>query len=200
MGQSELLVGSNDTHYWIRTTRGESWYACRRHDATDPVMLQDLPIRPGQLIEALGLTPVPSQSQAVPSPVLGDHESLDPPVQRIVDEYQQLLFIVRDDAGRLLLEKEYWLDRRAPRLVRRVIFRDPEGVLDMAAELDEYGRLIGTDLFLPGRVSIQWPGSGAKLDFRITNWRLEPRATPTGPQFTPPHQRGLHFDHEDIEE
>lgn len=191
IAQSELLVGSNDTHYWLRTTRGESWYACRRHDSGDTVMLQDLPVRPDQLIEALGLTPIPT---------IGSGDSVDPPVLRVVDEFQQLLFVVRDDGGRARLEKEYWLDRRPPRLVRRVVFRNPDGVLEMAASLDRYRRLIGTDLQLPHRVTIEWPANGSKMDISVNKWRFEPRVTATGPQFVPPHVRGLRFDHEDIED
>ena len=88
------------------------------------------------------------------------------------------------DQGRLLIEKEYWLDRRPPRLIRRVIFRDAEGVVSMTSELSDYRPLPGAGPSLPYSMVAEWPKEGARMEFDVGKWELVPQVRSGGPQFT----------------
>lgn len=175
-GESQVLVGSNQEAYWVYT-KDEDQYYCGRHDREDDLP-EEIPLRADQMIDALGLRPIPAHW-------LGPDGVRQ--VQRVEDEHQQVLFLPRDDRGQLVLEKEYWLDRFAPRLVRRVIFRDAKGDVVMEARLDGYRREDLGEVFLPGEVSVRWPQSESALRFQIRKWSLVSEVTEASIQFaTPP--------------
>ncbi|HNQ22964.1 MAG TPA: hypothetical protein PKK06_07715 [Phycisphaerae bacterium] len=188
---TELLFGSNQTYYWYFSRPDDESYYCRRHKPGETLADVGIPINPAQLVDALGLTPIPVS----PMP-----PAETTPVQRVEEEYQQLLFIATDDTGRSFLEREYWLDRRAPRLPRRVQFRDLEGVLIMESRLGDYARLSPNGPWLPRTIDAYWPTSDTHLRFHISRWQVVPDIGPTDPPFTPPHQLGLHYRQEYIEE
>ena len=150
-----------------------------------------MPVRPDQIIEALGLNMIQSGKSDV---------RVEPPVHRVENEYQQLLFLLRDGAGRLVLEKEYWLDRWEPRLIRRIVFRNPAGIVEMESLLGDYRQLSPKGPYLPRVVEVHWPTQGASMRFKISRWRIEPSVSPGSPQFVPPHKLGLRFGREDIVE
>ena len=191
LGGSQMLLGSNDTYYWYHNKRQGDSYWCRRYDRLAGGRDPDVPIRPDEIIEALGLTPIPIAEFSQPS---------RRPMQRIVDEYQQLLFVELNDQGRPRLEKEYWLSRHDPRLVSRIVFRDAIGRVTMASSLTKYD-VLGTDgPALPRRIEVVWPLDGSQLTFSVSRWRAVEAVRPDGPQFTPPHQRGLRYDNEMIDD
>ena len=159
-GDRQVLFGSNDVAYWVYMKDGESWY-CGEHDAPGRLP-PDVPVKPGQLVDALGLNPVS----------IGEGDArLHPPIQRVTEAYQQILFLEYDKTGHLVLEKEYWLDRYLPRLVRRVVFRDGDGVVEMESRLDDYRPLESGGPLLPRIMTAGWPQSGAQIRFRIDQWK-----------------------------
>lgn len=174
-GQRQFLVGSNTTHYWFYDKSAER-YTCQRHGwaSESPA---GLPVRPDQIADALGLSLPQSRTEA------GDRIEL---VQRIVENHQQLLFLVRDRNGRLLIEKEYWLDRFEPRLVRRVVFRDATGRTTMVSELDDYRRVSDSGPLLPHQLIVDWPEAGAQMRFRVSRWGVFENIGPEAIQFAAP--------------
>lgn len=159
LGDRQVLFGSNDQYYWAYT-KEDNAYVCERMGGADGGA--DVPLRPDQIIEALGLTPIPGGGTGAE--------------MRVQPEYQQVLF-----AG-----KEYWLDRRAPRLVRKVIFRNPGGSVVMSSDLSDYKQLPGGPA-LPHLVNAEWPQRNARLRFDVGRWTAAGDVVPGGPQFvTPP--------------
>lgn len=183
LGTEEMLVGSNQEQYWLHVRRDDDTYRHGTHAAGAPAMDAPLPLRPDLLIEALGLNPLPT-----------DTTGPDGPVQRIVAEHQQLIFLTYAANGQGLIRKEYWLDRREPRLIRRIIFRDAMGQVVMDSQLSDHGHLAGASdgPLLPGRVRVEWPLDGGLLDFRIHRWSTNDRR-PDHPAFVAPHDRGLTY-------
>lgn len=187
---SQLLFGSNDDHYWYYNKADSDSYWCRRHDRLVEGRDPDIPVRPDDLIEALGLTMV----DLSPSPA----RSLR--VQRIESQDQQLLFVTCDAEGRPFLEKEYWLSRLPPQLISRVVYRDAMGRVVMESSLSDYRPLEDGGPLLPGSIEVDWPLGEAHMTFTISRWRAIPQVKAAGPQFTPPHRRGERFEHEFIDE
>ena len=190
---TEMLFGSNDTHYWYYSRQDDESYYSRRHDPAETLADAGIPINPAQLINALGLTPIPL-APAYPAEA--------EPVQRVVAEDQQLLFLASDAEGRRRIDKEYWIERYAPRLVRRVQFRNADGVLIMESHLDDYRLLEQDGPRLPRVIEAQWPTSGVELRFRVARWQALPQVGPNAPTFTPPHllPQPIRYRHEYIED
>ncbi len=173
-GDRQVLFGSNDERYWYYSKEDDT-YLCGSHDGEDD-LTSDVPVRPDQIIDALGLTSIPADVAAANL------------LQLVEEDYQQLLFVTRDDQGRPVLQKEYWLDRRAPRLVRRVIFRDSDGVVEMHSELDRYRRLAPGGPWLPHLILADWPKSGSRIHFRVGRWTAVEQVKPDSIQFATPRE------------
>jgi len=167
LGDRKILLGSNAAEFWFCNTEVDECH-CGTHSSSDE-LAEEIPVRPLEIIEALGLGGVPP----------GAARS-----QRVLDEYQQVLF------GDGRLEKEYWLDRSEPRLIRRVIFRDTDGVVRMQSSLDDYRSLGPGGPWLPHTMTADWPTTGAHLRFRISKWSLVSEVGADGPQFATPAECG----------
>jgi len=184
-GERQMLLGSNLTEYWVYD-REENRYECGRHGDRG-ALPAGIRIRPAQLIDALGLSSIPTQAVS-PDGIRR--------VQRIEGEFQQILFMDRDAQGQLGLQKEYWLDRNEPRLVRRVIFRDAEGQLEMDSRLDDYSEAFPGGPLLPRTLVARWPREGAEINFRFSKWTIEPSVKPGGIQFATPRECGTRLQRE----
>ncbi len=174
-GDRLFLFGSNKWDYWVYTKEDDAHY-CGRYGAREEPPA-GLPARPDQILDALGLTAVPDETQSG-SPVRV--------TQRVVDDYQQLLFLRYDDAGGLIVEKEYWLDRSPPRLIRRVIHRDRLGAVELESTLDNYKPRVGGGPLLPHLISAEWSKAEAEMRFSVRNWTLVTQVGPDGIQFVTP--------------
>lgn len=183
-GDRKFLIGSNLDHFWFYSAADEDWY-CGRHGVDAPEA-RDLPIRADQIVDALGLTPIPPPSSV---------NRYEYRVQRITELGQEVLFLTPRPTGpgvELQVAKEYWLDGLPPRLIRRVVFRDTLGRVEMDALLDDYRPLAGSPVMLPHSLSAEWPTHGAKMKFRIQRWECLPDVKPDGVQFqAPPACEGL---------
>lgn len=191
LGGTQMLFGCNATHYWYHNKPDGDFYLSRPHGPVDPQLAEMIPIRPDQIVDALGLSAIPDPEGA---------ELENPVVHRVEAEHQQVLFVRHDALGRASLWKEYWLDRYDPRLVGRVVFRDDNGELEMESRLSDYRRLGEDGPLLPMRIEARWPKVGASMTIRVRRWAMLPQIDAAGPQFTPPHRLGIRYEREDIEE
>jgi len=171
LGDRLFRFGSNATEFWLYSKEDDKFH-CDRHD--DPDLPDKLAIRPDQIADALALAPIDTAGHNI--------------VQRVTDRYQQLLFLGTDNAGRSMVEREYWIDRLPPRVVRRVVFRDADGVVEMESRLDDYRVLKDGALVLPFHLEATWPRAEMSLAFDVKSWRLVPQVHADGPQFATPRE------------
>jgi hypothetical protein len=174
-GDRKLLIGSNETHYWYLDVENEV-RRCGRHDGTRQADELAVPIPPDQIIDALGLLKIPTESEARL-------------LHRVNEDFQQVLWIGEENEG-AMLRKEYWLDRRPPRLVRRVVFRDETGTVQMESHLDDYRELSSGGPQVPHEITAQWPGTGGELRFRVSKWTVHTDIDGNGVQFASPPECG----------
>lgn len=174
-GDRQFLFGSNAEHYWYYDKEQDK-YECARHGEVD-LLPPIIPVRPDQMADALALTPIPTH---------GSSDVRTHLVQRVTDDYQQVLILQYDEYGDVVLEKEYWLDRYAPRMVRRVIFRDADGVVTLESHLDDYAACGSGGLLLPRTVTAYWADPAGELRFRISRWLVLEGIGPDAIQFTAP--------------
>ncbi len=197
---TEVLVGCNSKHFWWFNQRQDNTLYVRPLSYLDDLGSRVMLVRPDQMVEALGLTPIEGFGMTPERVRDGTFGAKERPiaVQRVDGAYQQVLFIQRDEFGVPLLTKEYWLDRRDPRLVSRVIFRDRDGVVIMDATLANYEPLETDGPLIAHEIMADWPESGSRLTFHIKQWKAFPRVSADGPPFRPPHKLGIRYDNEDI--
>ncbi|MCO6437674.1 MAG: hypothetical protein J5J06_11340 [Phycisphaerae bacterium] len=196
LGERQLLLGSNEEAYWVYLKKGDQYFCGRHGEPVDPE--ESPPIQPDRIIDALGLSPIELWPD---DPLLGC-------VQRVVEPYQQILFIERDEWGRIALQKEYWLDLAAPGRVRRVVFRDALGRVQIESRLDDYKRMEDGP-WLPTKLEVRWfdqANEPNELRFTVRLWSLYgdidcgsvqfaappaclPRTTPISPDQPGPESR-----------
>lgn len=178
LGRDEFEVGMNDVKWWVVVYRPRRRYFEGELGEPGPATAGSVPLRAEQLIESLGLGG------------LADGRS----GQRVVDDYQQLLFVEEGSDGRMVIAKECWLDRYAPWLVRRVLFRDDEGRVSLSAELNRYGAVGSEGLRLPYELRFSWPAEDAAMVYRVRRWEVKPSLTAEHRAFVSPKDRGVRFD------
>ena len=165
----EVRVGMNETMWWVWVSRPEERELEGRRGEGGVLIGGTVPVRAEQLMEALGLAPLSPEVAA----------------QRVTAEHQQLVYVVPGD-GRRVIEKEYWIDRYEPWLLRRVVFRDVEGRVVLCSELDRYRPLGTTGALLPHRLRLSWPGEDAEMRLRINRWWADDSLTADHPAFMAP--------------
>lgn len=177
LGTEELRLGSNDEDYWFYIKQDDNTYRHGTYAALTGEALTSMPLRSDLVIEALGINSLP-----------GDTYGPEGPVQRIVDEFQQLIFLAYtpDDQG--VIRKEYWLDRYEPRLVRRILYRDDLGRVLMDSRLSDHKPAYRDGPHLPGRVLVSWLHNDLKMDFRIRRWEAKPGRGRDHRAFVAPHK------------
>lgn len=168
----QFLVGANASAFWFYSKDDER-YDCSAHNSA---AARDLPLPADQIISAFGFTPIPTG--------LGEART----AQRVTDDYQILR--VQGVAGGGASDREYWLDRAAPRLLRRVYLRDGSGQVIMESRLDQYRQLDNGGPMMPRTLQARWPQSGSELRFRVNRWTPEPGITPASVQFATPDECG----------
>ena len=173
-GDRQVLFGCNEEQYWYYSKEDDA-YLCGLRGVEDDLP-PDLPVRPDQIVDALGFGKI---SESVVATNL---------LQRVEEDHQQLLFVAHDEDGRPVLEKEYWLDRHVPQLVRRVVFRDSEGVVEMQSQLNEYKRLTPGGPWLPQVILTCWPKSNARIDFHVGRWTTVEQVKADSIQFATPQE------------
>ncbi len=176
LGERQALFGTNDLDYWFYSKEDDR-FICGPGRGDDN-LLDDLPIQPEEIADAMGLRGIAIDESN--GNTLGA-------VQRIVDDFQQILFVARDQFDEAILEKEYWLDRYPPNQIRRVLFRDRNGDVVMESELDDYQSINERGTLLPTMISARWVKTGAFIRFRVRSWAVFEQVKADGVQFaTPP--------------
>jgi hypothetical protein len=160
LGSTAVRVGSNPDEYWlwIKPERDTVWWG--RYDRLDGLHESDIPIRPDRLIDALGVGTLPFSPAQSGSPLY-----------RVTPDWHQLVFFEIGDDGHGVIEKEYWLDRRPPFLIRQIVYRDAQGREVMAACLDSFIPAVDDPgVLLPSRIRAYWPREDGFMDLRIRRW------------------------------
>jgi hypothetical protein len=182
LGQTQVLFGSNDEFYWLHVKPEVDTYWFGRYAELSDLDFGGIPIRPDMVVESLGINGLPEDTTGTAGPF-----------QRVADDHQELLFVRYDRDGQGLIYKEYWLDRREPRLIGRILFRDAMGRVLMRSRLSDYRRLEGQGPLIAHRIDVDWPKDDAELHLKVRRWSVRLELTPKHRAFRPPHLRGKTF-------
>jgi hypothetical protein len=108
------------------------------------------------LIEALGVNSLP-----------GARGGLLEPVRQSSSDYDELIYLRFTEDGRLAIDREYYIDRRPPFLIRRIILRDAAGAEAMVAHLSDYKPIGGDGPLTAKTIELSWPEQQATLQLKL---------------------------------
>lgn len=159
-------MGSNADDYWIAIPRAkQAWWG--RHRNVGKPCVQPLPIRPDLIVEVLGVS-------------TSDTNLLAPsfPVMRFNHDEHAYVFVWHERLpDRLVAVKEIWYDRESL-LPTKVLLFDVNGRTILKAVLGEHEAIEVPELpperrpRIATRYQIDFPGSKAKLDLKLTDVAL----------------------------
>jgi len=157
-------VASNEEIFWawLRLDREKRLWWGRWDDLSNRSAVADgMPLRADHLLAAMGLAGIP-QSQL---------QGIIGPVRLLEEQADRLLFIAAGD-GAGWVRQEYWVTRREPFLIKRVIFRNRLGEIVMTSDLEGHRLVRGSDFYIARKVNIEWPGEAATLRMTLHRPRL----------------------------
>jgi len=190
-------IGSDEQRYWLWFKKRQTiWWGY--HKYIDRPHIRQMPIRPDQVMAALGLTPLPSGSGW-----------LRGPLRRVV-RYPlplNLLSYWRVDENTARYDREYGLSRVAPFLAERIVFFDELGREGCEATLADLNRvevqddvISGPGPIMPHRIWLRWPKSDAYFRMTIRKPTLKPLTGRLGDKWyaiePPPGWRVVQIDEE----
>ena len=192
VGDQVMQIGSNDDEYWvwIEPEMQALWWGRYRHLGRP--CAGRIAVRPDQLVAALMLGGLPR----------GDPRLLGP-ARRFGNAYDILYYLRVDDDGdrssvpatpphaEYRLDREYWVERVSPYLVRVVQFRDSLGRVVTSALLDDYREAWGGGPLVPHTITMHWPLDEGRFTLLLAGLRGLPADKVSPRAFCRPREETL---------
>lgn len=163
VGDQVMQLGSNDELYWIWIEPEFHLMKWGRHRHVGKPCSELIAVRPDRLATAIGFGGLPTKE-----------DGLIGPARKFGKQYDILYYIRPGDDGAYQLEREYWVDRVPPYMVRVVQFRDALGRTNVTAFLDDYQLAWEGGPLVPFAVSVSWPQDDGRFTMRIAQLRGVP--------------------------
>ncbi len=161
-GGKYFEAGCNEDEYWFwEQYEKDVMTIGTRRAMADAAMERGIPINAEDLMDALGV-------QLVNMDTTGKNGAR----YRVDADHHQLLYEEVVGAGQAVITKEYWLGRREPFLIERVLYRGVDGRVIMDARLSDYKRLAEGGALVAKRVEIEWPLSQCALKLNFDRLKL----------------------------
>lgn len=155
-----LRVGSNDQRYWMWLLLDIKQMVWGKYEHLDRPDIRGFALRPDQVIEALGVNELPAAGAGL----IG-------PLRRTEPERNVLTYFRADQDGGHHTEREYYLDRRWPFLIRRLVVRGALGEVVLDVHLDDYKPIAGGPLSAK-TIRLSWPENDAHLRLELARRSL----------------------------
>ncbi|MEK6642646.1 MAG: hypothetical protein AABZ08_01960 [Planctomycetota bacterium] len=164
LSERVMGIGSNATDYWVWIEPDLGLLRWGRHEHAHKPCAEKIPVRPDQLAAVLGFDGLPHET----SDFIG-------PIRKSGHEFDILTYSHRTAAGRWRLDREYFVDRKPPNLIRLVAFYDEFGRRIMSALLDDHRAAWEGGPLVPHQINISWPTDDA--NFNLSALAIEGRTT-----------------------
>ena len=185
IGDQAMQIGSNDEDYWFWIEPDLGLMRWGRHRHVGKSCTGSAIIRPDQLVACLGLG-------SVRSPEVG----LIGPARVYGSKYDKLRYWRPGPNGTYFVDREYWIERVEPYLIRVVVFRGRFGKRATTAFLDDYRPAWEGGPLAPHAVSIFWPADDAKFTMKVGRYSRAENVAPGAyrrptPETLPPLPPGV---------
>lgn len=156
----KIEMGSNAQEFWYwEKFEHEKYYTGRHAGMPDP-WETDIPLRPDQLVEMLGLSELPTRTGGAGGPTFV-----------VGDDYYFLNFFNRDAGGKTFQSKSVAISRRPPFLVSTITYYNPGSQPWLRAELKEYRPIEGTSVLTPRRIEIRSLEDQSRMTLEFGNMK-----------------------------
>ncbi len=160
LGAGKIEIGSNETEFWYWERLDHARYFTANHTSMAKPWETDVPLRPDQFLDMLGLQELPLQSAAGKGPIF-----------KVDAEYYHLDFFDKDDLGRAYRAKTVAVSRRPPFLVSGITYYNSDSRPWMKADLLEYRPIEGTLVLAPRRIEVRSLENPSRLTLEFGNMR-----------------------------
>ncbi len=164
LSERVMGIGSNESEYWVWIEPDLGLLRWGRHVHADKPCAEKIPVRPDQLAAILGFGGLPSPG----SDLVG-------PTRKFGREFDILAYSKRTAADTWQLDREYFIDRKPPNLIRLVAFYDEFGRRVMSALLDDHRLAWEGGPLVPHQINISWPADDG--NFNLSALAIEGRTT-----------------------
>ncbi len=152
LGDQVMQVGSNAEDFWIWVEPEIKAMHWGRHRHIGKPCAGKIAVRPDQMVSALGFGGLPPSD----TPLIG-------PARKFGKQLDILYYLRPGAEGGFVLDREYWVERSSPFMVRFVLFRDDFGRVTTSALLDDYRSAWEGGPLLPHMISLIWPQDEGKF-------------------------------------
>jgi hypothetical protein len=146
----QVAANADEFWLWIRPEAATYWWG-RFANVGKPCM-DPMPLRPDELADVLGMRPLPTASDGAVGPA------------RIFGERYDRLIYLRKENDAYAVEREYWVEREPPYLIRLILFRDAVGRRGMNAFLDDYRPAWTGGPLVAHKISVYWPQKDGRME------------------------------------
>jgi hypothetical protein len=174
-------MGTDGNKFWLRLTPQEDTFWWGNLADLDAGSSGEIPIRPDLILEVLGIRPADTSLLHEPAPVMRFSNTLD--MYMIVWQYKL--------PDRWVAQKEIWYDRTTLQ-PRRVVLFDPDGRVEINAELSRFAQ-VKIDNFtqdqwpwIATRYSLSFPRTGSTMTLDLRDVALSHNGFPKGVSFAMP--------------
>ena len=177
----KMEVGSNTEEFWVWKRIGNERYWWGLHQDLRGQDAVDMPLRPDDLVDVLGLQPL--------RPPTGDRGF------KVLSDRYELRYTERSPSGWQYVTRVVHVDRRPPYLVREITRHYPSGERRMIARIANYQPVAGSDVLAPRWIDITWPTDGGHMNLVIREMERYAHARAER-KFVSPRARGRIDGHE----
>ncbi len=171
----KIEFGSNDQEFWVWKRLGKERYWWGRQASIDANQELNIPLRPTDIVDVLGL---------------GRLDLPDRSAFKVRDDRYEIRLTAQDAWGFTRPVRRISIDRRAPFLVREMIYYSPEGRPRVEAALSDYTPVGENGPLVPRRIHIHWPEKGSEMSLEFATLQRFRETPAVLKRFTSPVQQG----------
>jgi len=157
IGDPVMQIGSNADAFWIWVEPELQMMRWGKHEHVGKPCSGRMSIRPDQLVQSLGLQRLTSNDPTLAGPAL-----------TAARDYDKLTYMREYEPKRFCLDREIYVDRSPPFMIRVMRFFDTRGQESMRASLSEYKQAWANGPLVPHAMVFDWPQDGGRLSLEIS--------------------------------
>ncbi len=154
----KLEIGSNDSEFWYWERFDHPRYYTGHYDRMSKPWETDVPLRPDQFLDMLGLQELPGTPAGAPISTF-----------KVGKEHYFVNVYDRDTAGKAYMAKTFAISRRPPFLVSSITYYNPDNRPWMKADLLDYRPIEGTLVLTPRKIEVQSLEDASKMTLEFGN-------------------------------
>ena len=158
IGDPVMQIGSNADTFWIWVEPEMQMMRWGKHEHAGKPCAGKMSIRPDQLAASLGLQRLTTNDPGLAGPALSAGKDFD-----------KLTYIREAAPRQFVLEREIYVERVPPFMIRVIRFIDARGQETMRANLSDYKRVWENGPLVPHTMVFDWPQDGGRLTLEAGN-------------------------------